>query len=192
MSGAQIKNHLQKTGGTMTGNLDMGLNKIKIMLTDGLNGAILRGHPSAGDQIEVRNMVDTGMARINAKHLQAQGGNVYVSGDVDGVDVSEIDQAKIITGTYTGNGVDNRTINVGLNLTAKNGVYIIITPAGGIGDACHRIEYSQGDLTMAFTGTGDVANKIQSLQTTGFQVGTHADVNGNGLVYRYTVLYEEP
>ena len=64
-------------------------------------------------------------------------------------------RAMIRTGTYTGNGVDNRNINIGVNLASKSNVYVIIKAASNSLNAVHRIEYGQGDLTMLFGATND-------------------------------------
>ena len=96
-----------------------------------------------------------------------------------------------MTGTYTGDGNNNRTINIGIDLTAKADVYIIITAVGN-SETVHRIEYAQGDLTMWYNATADYADGIQQLKNTGFEVGTDAKVNGNGVTSRYTVFWREP
>lgn len=99
-------------------------------------------------------------------------------------------RAMIKTGTYIGNAVDNRNIDIGVNLAAKNNVYIIIN--GASHQAVNRIEYGQGDLTMYYVAVGDVANMIQGLTATGFEIGSDVVVNTNDELYRYIVHWEEP
>ena len=101
-------------------------------------------------------------------------------------------RAMIKTGTYTGNGADDRNIDIGVNLAAKNNVYVIIKGTTGALQAHHRIEYAQGDLSMSFMNSADVANGIQAFTDTGFQVGSLVEVNENGQVFRYIAFWEEP
>ena len=99
-------------------------------------------------------------------------------------------RAMIKTGTYTGNGVDNRNIDIGIKLSAKQNVFVLIK--GTIGYcAFSRIEYGQGDSSMCFTDNPDYPNVIKALTATGFQVGTQVYVNSSGYVYRYIVIYQE-
>lgn len=96
----------------------------------------------------------------------------------------------IKTGTYVGNGVDDRNIDIGVNLAAKNNVYVIIK-GYDIQPAVHRTEYGQGDLGMLYSNV-DIADMIQSFTATGFQIGQHVNVNLDTKTYRYVVFWEEP
>lgn len=100
-------------------------------------------------------------------------------------------RAMIKTGTYTGNDVDDRNIDIGVDLASKNNVYVIIKTAAAT-EPVHRIEYAQGDLSMFFTGNNDIADCIQAFTATGFQVGTSNNVNADTIVYRYIAFWEEP
>jgi hypothetical protein len=100
------------------------------------------------------------------------------------------DVCETLTGTYTGNGVDNRNINVGVDLAAKSNVTVTIKSTGDQA-AVFRIEYAQGDLTAYYIGGADAANKIQSFTATGFQVGTNTEVNINTTLYRYSITWTE-
>jgi len=92
------------------------------------------------------------------------------------------------TGTYTGDGNDDRSINIGVNLAAKTYAYVIIKGNLGVG-AVHRFEYGQGDLTMKYSSAADVADAIQAFTATGFQIGTVTEVNNNGSTYRYIAFW---
>jgi hypothetical protein len=94
----------------------------------------------------------------------------------------------MMTGTYVGDGVDNRNINIGINLTAMTYKYVIIKSAANRG-AMHRIEYGQGDIAMGFNNITDLANSIQAFTATGFQVGTDVTVNNSGETYRYIAFW---
>jgi len=96
--------------------------------------------------------------------------------------------AKIKTGTYTGNGVDDRDINIGVDLASKSNAYLIIKHRG-TSNPRHRTEYSQGDLAMSFGPANDSVNMIQAFTSTGFQVGDHIDTNGQDETYRYIAIW---
>lgn len=102
-----------------------------------------------------------------------------------------VKRAMIKTGTYIGTGVDNRNIDIGVDLAAKLNVYLIVK-ARSTGTAMHRTEYGQGDLTMYYGGINDPDNTIQAFTSTGFQVGTNSNANSNGITYRYIAFWEEP
>lgn len=97
----------------------------------------------------------------------------------------------IITGTYTGNGADNRNINIGIDLNSKANGYVIVKSTYS-DPAAHRTEYAQGDLTMSFINSADYANGIQTFNTTGFQVGSAVQTNRDTWLYRYIVLWSDP
>ena len=102
-------------------------------------------------------------------------------------------RAMIKTGTYTGNNADDRDIDIGVNLAAKNNAYVIVKAnADGNSAAIHRIEYAQGDFAMSYEAVTDVTNRIQGFTATGFQVGDSNETNGNTIVYRYIAFWEEP
>lgn len=101
-----------------------------------------------------------------------------------------VGQGKIKTGTYTGNGADNRTINLGVDLASKSNVFVSVK-AVAANTGMHRIEHSQGDLSMRWENAGDFGDVIQSFAATGFVVGTHNTANGNTIVYRYIARWED-
>jgi len=95
------------------------------------------------------------------------------------------------SGTYTGNGADNRDIDIGVELNAKDNVWIMIQAQITHGGQ-HKIDLGQGDLTQQFHTTGEYADRIQGLTATGFQLGTEITVNQDTMVYRYIVFWTEP
>jgi len=96
----------------------------------------------------------------------------------------------IKTGTYTGNGLDNRNIDIGVDLAAKTYAYVIVKMVS-FQVAIHRTEYGQGDKCMYYSATADVGNGIQAFTSTGFQVGTGDAVNANGVLFRYIAIWED-
>ena len=111
---------------------------------------------------------------------------------VDGVDISEVKQTRILTGTYVGNGADNRSINIGINLASKANVWVNVKDRTTNAAGAQRVEFGQGDSADYFSNLQAAANLIQSLTATGFQVGSNDSVNQTGSTYIYVVVYEEP
>ncbi len=102
------------------------------------------------------------------------------------------DVCKTLTGTYTGNGNDDRNINVGVDLSAKSNVTVIVQGPDNGSPAVWRPEYGQGDLSLPMDGGGgDVANHIQALTSTGFQIGDAGFVNYDTYVYSYAIFWTE-
>lgn len=89
------------------------------------------------------------------------------------------------SGQYTGNGSDNRDITgVGFQPT-----FVFIKGAGTQNSVLRSSSHS-GDLSKHYRSSGFFADRIQSLLSDGFQVGTAGEVNTNGVVYSYFALKE--
>ncbi len=89
---------------------------------------------------------------------------------------------RVATGTYTGNGVDNRAIS---NPGFQPDVIVVKAETAQIG--VMRTSTMTGDNAKALTGaTALAANLVQSLTATGFTIGTDAKVNTNGTIYHWT------
>ena len=99
-------------------------------------------------------------------------------------------RAMIKTGTYTGNGADNRNINIGVALSLKANAWVIIRKNAAI-RPYFRIEYGQGDLTMSYESEVDLADLIQMWTATGFQIGADARLNDVGVLFRYIAVWQE-
>ncbi len=82
------------------------------------------------------------------------------------------------TGTYTGNGVDNRNIT-GVGFESE----FLITKATSVNSFAIGKTESTGYNTDA--NVAGAINQLQALQSDGFQVGTDATVNQNGTSYMY-------
>jgi hypothetical protein len=92
------------------------------------------------------------------------------------------------TGTYAGNGADNRNIT-GVGFTpswamVRSGSTNVANPAPSV----QRPSSLAGDSSMRFDGTANAANQIQALQADGFQLGTSANVNNALLTPTYHYL----
>ena len=84
-------------------------------------------------------------------------------------------QPIIITGDYQGDAVDNRSIS---GLSFQPDVVIIKGDVTQV--AVIRTSSMTGDVSKPMIGaTALTANMIQSLDLSGYTVGTHAAVNGN-------------
>lgn len=92
----------------------------------------------------------------------------------------------IKVGSYSGNGVDNRNVT-GVGFQSD---YLMVrsgdTGTGRLGAA--RPAALTGDSTHRFGALANVANNLQALQADGFQTGTDAAVNANGIIYHYAAL----
>ena len=87
----------------------------------------------------------------------------------------------IVTGTYTGNGSDNR------NITGVGFQPIWTIIQGDTGHTIHKMDSTGVSTDTAQYGTNlaDISDAIQALNSDGFQVGTNAIVNSNTKTYRY-------
>jgi uncharacterized membrane protein len=92
----------------------------------------------------------------------------------------------LTVGSYIGNGVDNRSIT-GVGFQP---VWVITLGDGD--DSVFRPDILAGDNSYLITGTGKVANRIQSFQADGFQVGSNADVNESGTTFHYIAWAASP
>lgn len=98
---------------------------------------------------------------------------------------------KIKIGSYTGNEVDNRDIDIGVNLLLKNQAFVFIKNTD-VDASPWRSNIHSGDIASYFMNTADDTNVIQAFTSTGFQIGTGVPSNRSGKVYRYVAIWEEP
>jgi len=94
------------------------------------------------------------------------------------------------TGTYEGNGADNRSIDISINLAAATYAFVQIKRDDSTDWAVYRYLHMPGDLTYQYANAAPAANKVQSFTATGFQVGSHNEVNANAHTYDYMVIYQ--
>lgn len=92
---------------------------------------------------------------------------------------------RLATGSYTGNGVDNRAIS-GVGFPPD----VVVIKGNNGQEAVARTSTMSGDATKPLVaGTALVTNRIHSLDSNGFTLGTNADVNTNGTTY-YWMAFE--
>jgi len=120
---------------------------------------------------------------IAAAILESKG---YTDDEINGL--PPIGNCSFKTGTYTGNGVDDREIDIGVDLASKTHKYAIVK---AIYDkaALQRIEAAQGAYSNYFTAVNQTLTGIKAFSSTGFIVGTGAEVNTNGWSYYYIALW---
>ncbi|MBA7518476.1 hypothetical protein ES705_10546 [subsurface metagenome] len=98
--------------------------------------------------------------------------------------------AKIKTGSYTGNGIDNRNIDIGVNLLEKSFKWVVIKANSTIA-GCHKPSSLAGDAAQFFVNSANSDDIIQSFTATGFQVGSDSYANYNGTVFQWVAIWEE-
>jgi hypothetical protein len=83
-------------------------------------------------------------------------------------------------GSYTGSGLDNRNIT-GVGFSPG---YVIVLGTGAK-PAYQRFSAEAGDASLSFAATAEISDRIQSLATDGFQIGTSAEVNAAATTFHY-------
>lgn len=83
-------------------------------------------------------------------------------------------------GTYSGNAIDDRNIS---ELPWQPN--FVVTKGAGASLAVLRTSQQVGDLSAPLNNTAEAANRVQALNSDGFQIGTDAQVNTNANVYRW-------
>jgi hypothetical protein len=99
-------------------------------------------------------------------------------------------RAMIKTGSYTGNGFDARSINIGINLAAKSNVLVSVKGNNSSSEVIRIEDGLSGTKSMEIDFSLLIA-QITGLTATGFQVGTDGDVNANGTLYWYIAIWQE-
>ena len=90
---------------------------------------------------------------------------------------------QVSQGSYTGNGLDNRSIT-GVGFQPQ----MVWVKRDDSQASTWRPASALGDTSLYWSATAAVADRIQALQADGFQVGTNAQVNTNAMVYYYLAL----
>ncbi len=154
----------------------------------GGSGQNMGRSPYVGDDLPG---VAAATATLSSTQLTLDRTNTAAAADV-GWFVVEFDQgaANVVSGAYTGNGVDNRTIEVGFvpdfvfvkSNTTDVGVFRSSTMSGD----------NAKDSTGATALTADLIQSFTSAGLGGFTVGTDAQVNANGTVYTWTAFKTGP
>lgn len=94
---------------------------------------------------------------------------------------SSFEKVRFASGTYTGNGGDNRQI-IGIGFQPD----VVIVKGNTNQGAVIRTSTMSGDTSKPLGGGATPGtNRIQSLDADGFTIGTNAIVNSNGVAYHW-------
>ncbi len=156
-----------------------------ITLGDG-NDSAFRPAALAGDNSYL--MTGTGTITNRIQALQADGFQVGSNVDVNQSGttfhyIAWAASAQVSQQTYTGNGLDNRSI-AGVGFQPQ----VVWVKRDDAQASVWRPASAAGDTTLYWAATAATTNRIQALQADGFQVGTNAQVNTNGSTYYYLAL----
>ena len=170
---------------------DLNLADKDLVFTCPGGGVRLRSHASAINRLEVRKGTGAAGGILGVGPIYASNSISMVEGKtVDGVDVSELSKIHSKHHVYVGDGNDNRDIDIGVNLAAMTWAVIVIKAAGAQ-LAVWKQKIVAADFTYFFVAQASIADAIQTLTATGFQVGTHNSVNENTVNYLGIVIWQE-
>ena len=159
---------------------------------DGYN-VYRRANPGAFDYNTPLNGATPLIAPTFTEPAAATGAdNAYVVravvGGASGVQVQSADSRegaplRHATGTFTGDGVDNRVITIGFKPD------LVIVKASTNQTGVLRTSSMTGDVSKSMAGATVLgANLVQSLDATGFTVGNAANVNTNTVAYTWVAF----
>lgn len=126
--------------------------------------------------------------------LLADGFQVGTSSNVNGVGTTyyyvafKVGASSCSVGTYTGNGVDNRSIS-GLGF---NPDLVLVKQSSAANYAVMRNDQNYGDDTHMVYPANNATNHIQAFEADGFQIGTNDRVNANASTYYYMAFAGVP
>lgn len=98
------------------------------------------------------------------------------------------DKVRLRHGSYTGDGVGDRIINIGVDLLVSSKKHLILKSEGAA-SAVQKFGHEAGDVSDFFTSSAQAANIIQAWVATGFEVGTDGNANANGVVFNYVLFF---
>jgi hypothetical protein len=177
--------------GTATDNrrIDVGFAPVVVFLKRDSNNVWgrLRTSSMVGDNTK---LFEGTVAAGAVTSLGPAGFTVSAAADVNGLGLTYYWIAfpaspDLAVGSYTGNGIDDRTIDVGFSPA------LVITAAADLGlpllrsstmppDSCHDVDATER------------ANAIQAMVPTGFQLGSDMVANAAGKVYHYVAFAPVP
>lgn len=143
-------------------------------------------HPSVINYDSSLYFINTASTTEAIKTLNSDGFNIGTSATANTAAVmyhwfAFKNGANFTNGSYTGNTSDNRDIT-GLGLNPD----LVFVKRASNTSGVHKSVSVTGDATQYFTATANVADRIQSLITDGFQVGgNQAETNASNIVYFY-------
>ncbi len=152
--------------------------------------AVIRTSTMAGDNAKPSD----GKLGLTANLVQGLDADGFTVGDAGQVNASgavyhalclQAHASDLKVGSYTGNGADSRSI-AGVGFQPDT---VIVMAADTSDDPVFSTSVHSADDSSYFnTTTAGGTDRIQAMETDGFQVGTHASVNANGVTYHYIAL----
>ena len=175
-------------GGDNRSITGVGFQPVWVMTMGDGDDSVFRPDILAGDNSYL--ITGTGKVANRIQAFQADGFQVGSNADVNesGTTFHYIAWAaspQVSTGSYTGNGADNRSIT-GIGFQPL--MAWVKRNASQVG--VWRPLSAAGDRTLYWGATASTTDRIQALQADGFQVGTNAQVNTNGSTYYYLALQD--
>ncbi len=164
----------------------VGFQPVWVVTLGAGNDSVFRPGPLAGDASFT--MTGTGSAANQIQALQADGFQVGSAAVVNASGttyhyIAWAASTHVVTASYTGNSVDNRSIT-GVGFQPL--VAWVKRSATSVG--VWRPASLSGDATLFWAATAANSDRIQALQADGFQVGTNAQVNTSLGTYYYLAL----
>lgn len=179
------------TGGDNSSITGLGFQPDFVITKNVSNYSVWRSSAMVGDLSSYFNNVGEAANIIQA--LEADGFQLGTSANVNTAGAAywyaafKANSGKMSVGSYTGNGVDDRSIS---GVGFQPGWLMIKDSSTNNG--VHRSSNLVGDDTQYFVASANLADAIQALESDGFQVGTNAVVNTNARTYRYVAWKTPP
>lgn len=187
-----IEGALQKSGGRMTGRLDLNYTRTRISKYDDENNHFFIFSDDDSDTI----------MNIHRKGIRDYELNLYKNGFRNEVlhtgNLGSLGVGKVATGTYSGDETDNRFINIGftpkfliLSLYYYNGSYYDPNSSTNL---CFFAGYHEGGSILAYTVGGTAYNvdgKLVGIHDNGFYISFRngqVNVNRLNVPYRWTAF----
>lgn len=145
-------------------------------LPNATGGSFGAGAESASGILHVN---ENGCSMSSSSNINAAG-NVYDYFAFDG------DQSVFSVGSYAGTGVDDRNFTDTQKMSfTPNWVYC---KGSGATTSRYKTALMTSTDSGSFSTAIEAADHIQSFISGGFQLGTNANVNGSGTLYRYMAM----
>lgn len=165
---------------------------VVLIKSDDRDRAVIRTSTMPGDSTKPMIGLQSSPGTNRITSLDADGFTVGSHSDVNGRNATyywiawQAVEGEVAVGSYTGNQVDNRTIDISETSASSDfqPAYVVVMSAGSQ-QVVQRFSVSPGETTFGFDQSIHSTNHIQALLTNGFQIGTDDRVNQSGETYHY-------
>lgn len=164
--------------------INIGFQPDFVIVKGGANGAIYKQNTNLGETsspLAETSLPITGAIKLFLNDGFSIGTNARVNQqntEYYYIAIKDSNQDDMLISSYTGNGVNNRTIS--LPFTPD---LVIIKSRTTTAQSVFRTSKHIGDDTGLFSGNLNATGVIKSFVTNGFTLGTSGNVNGNGVTY---------